>query len=279
MLVQAYGYFFLPFFLFSFMHIFGKHAVREALFALSSEHPVGDGTIPTVPRIEKIHIAFSAEGPSVDEIRALARTLHVPCGTMDKRKFADLEKSLGLPAFKSQGVIAMISSVYVRTVSDLINESYAQTETPLLVVTDGITDPHNMGAIIRSAECAGAHGLIVSERNSAPLSGTVHKTSVGAVEYLPIAKAATASQALKDLKQAGFTIIGTDDTATAFYTDTGLYNDAVALVIGSEGEGMAKPVRDLCTTIIKIPLHGKVSSLNASVAAGIILFEIARQRG
>ncbi len=268
------------------MHIYGKHAVREALTALtqppnkgastSRHHSEGSGAL--VPRIEKIHIAFTADGDVVEQIRSLARKANIPCGTMDKRKFADLEKSLGLPQFKSQGVIAMTSNVKLRIVSELIEECYADSETPLVLVLDGITDPHNLGAIIRTAECVGVHGIVLPERNSAPLTATVHKTSVGAVEHVRIAKSSTASQALKDLKQAGFRVIGTDDTTDAVYTDAHLYDDAVAIVIGSEGEGMAKPVRDLCDTIIKIPLQGAVSSLNASVAAGVVLFEIVRQR-
>lgn len=245
------------------MYIYGRNTVLEAL---ASEK-----------KIEKIFICYGVQGEAIDQIWKVARGTNVACGTMDRRKFAALEKEIGAYSARTQGVIALASSVDILSVVELIEHSYAQTETPLLVALDGITDPHNLGAIARSVEGAGAQGLILPERNGAPLTGVAMKTSAGALEHLVVAKAATITLALQDARNAGFTIIGADDSAEHVYTEE-LYNEPVVLVVGSEGEGMHPAVKSKCDTLVRIPMVGRVSSLNASVSAGVILFEIVRQR-
>lgn len=245
------------------MYIYGRNTIVEAL--------------TSGKKIEKIFIAYGAQGEAIDHIWQLARSSKVPCGTMDRRKFATLERDIGASGERTQGVIALSSNIEILSVNGLIEHSYALTETPLLVALDGITDPHNLGAIARSAEGAGAQGLIVPERNSAPLTGVAVKTSSGAMEHLVVARSPTISLALQDARNAGFTIIGTDDTADHVYTEA-LYNDPIVLVIGNEGEGIHPSVRKLCDFLVKIPMAGRVSSLNASVSAGVLLFEILRQR-
>lgn len=245
------------------MHIYGRNTVLEALASQK--------------KIEKIFIAYGTQGEAIDHIWKAARSKGVTCGTMDKRKFAALEKEIGAQSARTQGVIALVSSVDILSVTELIEHSYALTDTPLLVALDGITDPHNLGAIARSAEGAGAQGLILPERNAAPLTGVAMKTSAGALEHLAVAKANTISLALQDVRNAGFTVIGTDDSAQHLYTEE-LYDNPTVLVIGNEGEGMHPAVQSKCDMLVRIPMAGRVSSLNASVSTGVVLFEIVRQR-
>jgi 23S rRNA (guanosine2251-2'-O)-methyltransferase len=217
-----------------------------------------------------------------DDIRArleaAAQRADVPLSVMDRRKFSALEKRV-CDGKNSQGVIALVQSVPIFSLTELIERSYEQADNPLLVILDGITDPHNFGAIARSAECAGAHGVVITEQHSAPVTATSMKASAGALEHISLARVATMEHVLKDLQQADFSIIGTDDNATNAYTDD-LYSDTpIALIIGSEGDGMSAISRKYCDTTIAIPMLGKVSSLNASVASGVVLFEILRQRG
>ncbi len=245
------------------MYIFGRNTITEALTSGKT--------------VDKIFISFGVQGEAIDRIWTLARKRGVHCGTMDRRKFTALEREIEANNERTQGVIALVSELEIMSVSDLMERSYAQTETPLLVALDGITDPHNLGAIARSAEGVGANGLIVPERNAAPLTGTAVKVSAGALEHVLIGRAPTISIALQDARNAGFTVIGTDDKAEHLYTEP-LYEGPVLLVIGSEGEGMHPAVRKQCDHLVRIPMAGKVSSLNASVSAGVILFEMLRQR-
>lgn len=245
------------------MYIFGRNTIVEALTSGKT--------------IDKIFICYGVQGEAIDRIWTLARKRGVHCGTMDRRKFTALEREIDATNERTQGVIALASELEVLSVSRLIERSYEQTESPLLVALDGITDPHNLGAIARSAEGAGAQGLIVPERNAAPLTATAVKVSAGAIEHLLIGRAPTISLALQDARNAGFTVIGTDDEAGELYTDA-LYDGPVLLVIGSEGEGIHPAVRKQCDHLVRIPMAGKVPSLNASVSAGVMLFEILRQR-
>lgn len=253
---------FLYFFWF-FMYIFGRNTIVEALTSGKT--------------IDKIFVSFGAQGEAIDRIWTLAKKRGVPCGTMDRRKFSTLQREIDANDERTQGVIALVSELDVMSVSNLIERCYEQTESPVLVALDGITDPHNLGAIARSAEGAGVSGLIIPERNAAPLTGTAVKVSAGALEHVLIGRAPTISIALQDARNAGFTVIGTDDKAENLYTEA-LYEGPVLLVLGSEGEGMHPAVRKQCDHLVRIPMAGKVSSLNASVSAGVILFEIVRQR-
>lgn len=244
-------------------YIYGRNAVAEALRAGQS--------------IEKIYIAYGAEGRGLEDIKSLARKSGVRCAETDRRKFMELERRAGAMRGEAQSVVALSSIVKSLDVQTLIEQAYYASDTPLLVALDGISDPHNIGAIARSAECAGAQGLILSLEKSAPVSPAAMKTSAGALAYLPAAKAGTLEPALKDCKAAGFRIVGTDASARKDYF--ALEADApLVVVIGAEGAGMSPSVRRLCDELITIPMLGKISSLNASVAAGVILFRLAEKK-
>jgi len=253
-------------------YIVGKHAVMEALTANAA--------------VEKIFLAYGADDAHIHRIRSWADKARIPCSAMDKRKFSDLERSLGIERNDSQGVIALralkapltLSSLLTGAVEELASErSDRSLRSPLIVVLDGITDPHNLGAIARSAEGAGAYGLVVPENYTAPITPVVVKASAGAIEHLNIARVKRVSEALKEIKEAGWTVLGTGAPGTTSF-DAPLEKGPIAVVIGAEGEGLHERVRSMCDRILEIPMQGKISSLNASVAAGIVLFEIVRQQ-
>jgi 23S rRNA (guanosine2251-2'-O)-methyltransferase len=163
------------------------------------------------------------------------------------------------------------------TLEQAIEQAYTETDNPVFVLLDGIHDPHNVGAIARSMACAGAHALLLPTQHGSPVTATAMKSSAGALHHIPIVKVPNTSVALKDCKAAGFTLIGTDMNNAQNY-DSPDYDMPIVLIIGSEGSGMKNETRKLLDFSITIPLSGKVQSLNASVAAGIILFEIKRKK-
>lgn len=244
-------------------YIAGKHPVLEAIAADSP--------------LEKVFIVYGADDSQIHRIRALADRKSIQCSTVDKKKFSDLERTIGIERNAAQGVIALLSARKAYTLNDLLEEAIAVSSAPLIVVLDGITDPYNLGAIARSAEAAGAFGLVVPQRYSAPITAVVSKASAGAIEHLKIARVPRVSEALKECRQLGWTILGTGSPGTSPYTDP-VEKGPIILVIGDEGAGLHPSVRNICHRILEIPLHGKVSSLNASVAAGIILFHLALNR-
>ena len=176
-----------------------------------------------------------------------------------------------------QGVIAVAAAKAYSTVEDMLKAAEDRGEKPLLVVCDEISDPHNLGAIIRTAECAGAHGVIIPKRRSAGLTAVVAKTSAGAVSYMPVARVPNIPALLKDLQKQGVWIFGTaaEGTTTLYSADL---RGPAAIVIGSEGDGMSRLVREGCDFLVSIPMKGQISSLNASAAAAILLYEAVRQR-
>jgi len=175
-----------------------------------------------------------------------------------------------------QGVIATGACASYVTLEDLLDISRKKGTAPFLIVCDEIEDPHNLGAIIRTAETAGADGVIIPKRRSASLNATVHKTSAGAASWLPVARVANLAAALDTLKEAGVWIYGTDASGDAY--DKVDLTGPVALVIGSEGFGMGRLVREKCDFLLRLPMCGRITSLNASVAAGIFMYETLRQR-
>lgn len=244
-------------------YVVGRRAVSEAL----------ESGLP----LEKIFFGYGLEDAPLHRIRAAADRAKVPCATMDRRKFQLLEKDLGVQRNDAQGVIALRPLRDPLSLEALLSQAREASAQPLLVVLDGITDPHNLGAIARSAEGAGAFGLIVPELHTAPVTPTAVKASAGALEHLPLAKVKRVSTALQVCKEAGFTIVGTAVPATAPYTGVDLTGPTI-IVIGSEGEGLHQRVLDHCDHVVEIPMQGRIGSLNASVAAGIVLFEVVRQR-
>lgn len=243
-------------------YIYGKNAVLEALES--------DG------KIVKIFLCYGVQSSQINTIYKKAHSKKIQCVVYDKRKFAELERNVCTQDSRSQGVIALRVMVEPITVSELVRIA-KKKKNPLILLLDEITDPHNLGAIARSAECAGAAGLILPERNSSPITPVAVKASAGALEHIPLAYASNLSVAISKLKEEGFWIVGTSDKAQKDYNEK-LYDAPIGLVIGSEGNGIRQSVMKHCDILVKIPLFGKVSSLNASVAAGVIIFEIVRQR-
>ena len=236
----------------------GRNAVIEALRAGAS--------------IDKIFIQKGETDRTLGHIASTARAAGVVVVDADKRKLDFMSRT-----HAHQGVIALASVREYVSVEDILSIAREKGENPLIVVCDEISDPHNLGAIIRTAECAGAHGVVIPKRRSAGLTSIVGKTSAGAVSYLPVARVPNIPALLKELQQQGVWIFGTAaEGATSLY-EADLKGPA-AIVIGSEGDGMTRLVREKCDFLVSIPMKGKISSLNASAAAAILLYEAVRQR-
>jgi RNA methyltransferase, trmH family, group 3 len=176
-----------------------------------------------------------------------------------------------------QGVIALAAARPYATLDDIFALAESRGEAPLIVVCDELSDPHNLGAIIRSAECAGAHGVVIPKRRSAGLTPVVAKASAGAIEYMPVARVSNISSALKELQARGVWVYGTAADGTQKLFDAN-FQGPTAIVIGNEGTGMGRLVRQTCDVLVRIPMRGRISSLNASAAAAILLYEAVRQR-
>ena len=220
--------------------------------------------------MEKLLIARGELMGSAREIVAMAREQHIVVQEVDRAKLDAM-----LPGH--QGMIAVVSAYRYSTVEDMLELARSRGEDPFLVILDGITDPHNLGAIIRSAECAGAHGVIIPERRSVGLTPAAVKASAGAVEYIPVAREVNLSRVLDRLKAENVWIFGADAEGEDFRKVD--FSGPAALVIGSEGDGMSRLVARGCDRIVSLPIRGKIDSLNASVAAGILLYAIAGTRG
>ena len=237
----------------------GRNAVTEALRA---------GT-----PLDKLYVARGETDHTLDRIAAQARKAGVVVVECDRRKLDAMSET-----HSHQGVIAAAAAQAYASVEDILRRAADRGEPPLVVVCDEISDPHNLGAIIRTAECAGAHGVIIPKRRSAGLTPVVAKTSAGAVSYLPVARVPNIPSLLKDLQKRGLWIFGTAAGGTTSLYDADLRSPA-AVVIGSEGDGMGRLVREGCDFLVSIPMKGRISSLNASAAAAILLYEALRQRG
>ena len=236
----------------------GRNAVIEALRAGAS--------------IDKIFIQKGETDRTLGHIASTARAAGVVVVDADKRKLDFMSRT-----HAHQGVIALASVREYVSVEDILNIAREKGENPLIVVCDEISDPHNLGAIIRTAECAGAHGVVIPKRRSAGLTSIVGKTSAGAVSYVPVARVPNIPALLEQLQKEGVWVFGTaaEGTTTLYSADL---KGPAAIVIGSEGEGMTRLVREKCDFLVSIPMKGKISSLNASAAAAILLYEAVRQR-
>ena len=220
--------------------------------------------------IDLIFVNPEAEG-SVKLILKLARDRNIPIKQVSEQKLSNMCDGLS-----HQGVIAMGACAEYKTPEELLKKKKKKGEDPFIIICDEIEDPHNLGAIIRTAETAGAHGVIIPKRRSASLNQTVFKTSAGAASWLPVARVANIAQTIDMLKKNGVWIYGTDGSGSN-YTDTSL-TGPIALVIGSEGFGMSRLTKEKCDGLLSLPMKGKITSLNASVAAGIFMYEVVRQR-
>lgn len=210
-------------------------------------------------------------GGSINQIIGMAKDKKIVVKEVSEQKLANLAKGAS-----HQGVIAMGACAEYVEVEDILKIARDKGEDPFIIICDEIEDPHNLGAIIRTAETAGAHGILIPKRRSASLNHTVYKTSAGAASWLPVARVANIASAIDELKEQGIWIYGTDGSGND-YRETDM-TGPIGLVIGSEGFGMGKLVASKCDFMLRLPMKGKITSLNASVAAGIFMYEIVRQR-
>ena len=237
----------------------GRNAVIEALRA---------GTA-----IDKIYIARGETDAALGHIASTARNKGIVVTEADRRKLDGMSRTKS-----HQGVIAVAAVREYASVDDILNAAREKGEAPLIVVCDELSDPHNLGAVIRTAECAGAHGVIIPKRRSAGLTALVAKTSAGAVSYLPVARVPNLTAVLKELKEQGLWVYGAAaDGGTRLYDVD--WKGPAAIVIGSEGDGLGRLVREQCDFLVSIPMKGKINSLNAAAAAAVVLYEAVRQRG
>ncbi|MCR5121503.1 MAG: 23S rRNA (guanosine(2251)-2'-O)-methyltransferase RlmB [Ruminococcus sp.] len=210
-------------------------------------------------------------GGSISRICAMAAEKGIPVKQVDEKKLDHMTAGSA-----HQGTAAMLGCAEYHSVRDILDLAKEKGEAPFIIICDEIEDPHNLGAIIRTAEAAGAHGIIIPKRRSASLNHTVHKTSAGAVSHIMTARVPNLVAAVKELKEGGVWIFGTDMEGESIYrTDL---KGGLAFVIGSEGFGMGRLMRENCDFLVSLPMFGKVNSLNASVAAGICMYEAVRQR-
>lgn len=241
-------------------HLAGIHAVEEALVA---GRP-----------LDRILVARGQHSGRIQKILDLARSRGVPV------RFEDRIQLDRVAAEQHQGVVALTASREALDIEDLLagnSQSNTDANDQLFVLLDGIEDPHNVGAIVRTALAAGASGLIIPERRAAGLTDTVARVSAGALAHLPVARVKNLARAMEELKEAGFWLIGLDERAEKSYTEVD-YKGRIAIVMGNEGAGLHELVRKRCDFLVSIPTTGPVRSLNVSVAAGVVLFEALRHR-
>lgn len=237
----------------------GIHAVREALEAGSA--------------FDRIVIAKGRQDSRVEEIVQLARSRGIAVRFEDRGQLDRLANTRD-----HQGVVAIAAARAAATLEDIIaRANQTQSQPGLIVLLDGVEDPHNLGAIVRTALAAGAHGVVIPERRAAGLTDTVARASAGALAHLPVAKVTNLSRAMEQLKEAGYWLVGLDETAEKPYSEVD-YTSPTGIVMGGEGGGLHELTRKRCDFVVSLPTTGPVKSLNVSVATGIVLFEALRQR-
>lgn len=222
--------------------------------------------------IDKVFIASGETDRALQRLAAEAKQAGAVVISVDRRKLDAMSLT-----HSHQGVIAMAAAREYATIDEILETARERGEAPLIVICDELSDPHNLGAIIRSAECAGAHGVIIPKRRSVALTAVVAKASAGALEYMKVAKVTNLTAVIRELKEKGVWIYGTAAEGSVPMYQANL-KDAAAIVVGSEGDGMSRLVRDNCDVTVHIPMKGKISSLNASAAASVLLYEAVRQR-
>lgn len=222
--------------------------------------------------INKILIAKGERHGSINKIIAIAKQRKIVIAEVERQKLNAISETNN-----HQGVIAIVPPFNYVEVEDILDEAKQKNEDPFIIILDGIEDPHNLGSIIRTAETAGVHGVIIPKRRACGVNATVSKSSAGAVEHVKIARVNNINETIKYLKDEGLWICGTDGEAKEYYYNQNL-KGRMAIVIGSEGYGMNRLVKENCDFLVKIPMKGKITSLNASVSAGIVIYEAVKQR-
>lgn len=247
----------------------GASPVKEKLVGINSIMEALKGR----RKIHKIYVQEGRQGKRLTDLLNLAQVKGVFVQTVEKRRL-DHMYTLG----NHQGIIASVDQYPYASVEDMLNLAAAKGQKPLLLVLDGMEDARNLGAVIRTAECAGVHGIIIPRHNSAEVNEYAVRSSAGAVEHMLVARETNLVNALKYLKNQGMWVIGAEADADDYYYQAGIPLPTV-VVIGGEGRGMRRLVREQCDLLLKIPMFGSINSLNASVAAALILYEIVRQQG
>lgn len=239
------------------MQLEGRNAVLEAL--------------KTERTVDKLFIKSGEADATLKTIIAKARSVNIIIQDVPKKKLDEMSETNN-----HQGVIALCPEYEYAEVSDILALAESRGEPPFIIILDGITDPHNLGAIIRTADAAGAHGIIIPKRRSVGLSSTAAKAAAGAAEYLPVARTVNITRAIEDLKKQNIWVACADMDGQSMFSAP--LSGAIALVIGSEGDGVSKLVSSKCDFSVSIPMYGNMTSLNASVAAGLLMYEVSRHR-
>lgn len=222
--------------------------------------------------INKIFVAKGEKHGSINKILALAKEHKVIVTEVERSKINSISQTNN-----NQGVIAIVPPFNYCEVDDILNLAKEKKENPFIIILDGIEDPHNLGSIIRTAETAGVHGIIIPKRRAAQVNSTVNKVSAGAVEHMKIARVNNITETIRYLKENDLWICGTDINTNTYYYNQD-FKMPIGIVIGSEGFGMSRLVKENCDFLVKIPMKGKITSLNASVSAGIVMYEVVKQR-
>ena len=222
--------------------------------------------------INKIFVSDGEKHGSINKIIALAKEKKVIINEVSKAKLNQMSQTEN-----NQGVIAIVPPFNYCEIEDILDLAKKRDEKPFILILDGIEDPHNLGSIIRTAETAGVHGIIIPKRRAANVNSTVAKVSAGAVEYMKIARVNNINDAINTLKENDVWICGTDMNTDKYYYDED-FTGGIGIVIGSEGYGISRLVKENCDFLVKIPMKGKITSLNASVSAGIVMYEVVKQR-
>lgn len=237
--------------------IIGRNAINEAINSKKT--------------INNIYISKSQNNRSILNIITKARNLGIPIKETDEKKLNSMCDNKN-----HQGVIATTTAYKYSSIDDIFEKASKKNEPPFIIIADGLEDPHNLGAIIRTAECAGAHGIIIPKRHCVAVTPSVYKSSAGALEYVGVCRVTNIANTIDELKKRGLWIFGADMDGENWCSQS--FQAATGIVIGSEGFGISKLVKEKCDFILSIPMCGNINSLNASVAAGIIMYEVTRQR-
>lgn len=236
----------------------GRNSVAEALKSGRS--------------INKIMVAKGERHGAIREIIGQARAQGLVVQEVESAKLDQIAEGV-----RHQGVVAMVAPVAYAELEDILGKAQENGEQPFIVLLDELEDPHNVGAILRTSDATGVHGVLLPKRRSSPLTATVAKTSAGAVEYVPVARIGNISQTLKQLKKQGLWVVGADMDGDKNYYEADL-TGPIVVVVGSEGQGMGRLTKEECDFVVRIPMKGKITSLNASVACSLLLYEVLRQR-
>ncbi len=238
--------------------IFGKQPVLEALKSRQ--------------QVELIYIVHGASGNNIEQIKKLAFNFSIPTKEISKARLTELAGNK-----QTQGIIAVIRNYRYADVEEILAKAKQKNEPPFILILDEIEDPHNLGALIRTAECAGAHGVIIPLHKSASINSTVIKTSAGATAHILIAQVINIASLIDELKRNGVWIVGTEMKSEKLYYEHD-YKGPLGIVVGNEGKGIRRLVKDKCDFLVRIPMRGKIESLNASVAGALVMFEAAKCR-